>query len=288
MTQRRTLAAPARMSGVGLFTATPATLSYLPARAGEGLRLRRVDRDAPPFPISHNALDTTPIHPAFQHAPARSTNLAAAHARAATLEHALAALNALGVTDATISLDGPECPILDGSAAPFIAAIDAAGLVDLPAQADPIAPDRPITVSAGDAAITAAPRDREGWSARYHLDYGPGAHIPAQHASWDGSPDQFRREIACARTFCLAREAQALRSLGLFDSLSPKEMLVIDSEGPIENTYRFPAECAAHKLLDLVGDLALVGRPIRADIEATRSGHALNHELARALAALAG
>src|SRR5690606_8732256 len=143
----------------------------------------------------------------------------------------------------------------------------------------------PVTVSRGEASITALPRQTSGWSVRYELDYGPGGPMLPQAAVWDGTAAMYTREIAPARTFCTDREAEAMRRAGLFANLSPREMLVIGPDGPIENTCRFENEPARHKLLDVIGDLSLVGRPIQADIVARRSGHALNHELARLLAA---
>ena len=122
----------------------------------------------------------------------------------------------------------------------------------------------------------------------YHLNYSDagGASLPPQSASWDGLAESYYTEIAPARTFSLLSEVEALRALGLFEGFSPKELLVLGPSGPIENEWRFENEPARHKLLDLIGDLALAGGPIRGRITAMRSGHALNHELARVLVQL--
>jgi UDP-3-O-acyl-N-acetylglucosamine deacetylase len=147
---------------------------------------------------------------------------------------------------------------------------------------------REVVVERGGARIVAGPRTGAGCLFRYELDYGPAAPIAAQSASWDsGTPDAaevYEREVAPARTFCTEAEARAFRAAGLFGDRSPRDMLVIGEEGPIDNAYRFENEPARHKLLDLIGDLALVGRPLHGEVVAMRSGHALNHELAAALA----
>ena len=279
--KRRTLARPAPCSGRGLFTGTPCTITFLPAQAG--IFFVRTDASGH-VPAHHHHLDAAPIHPAFAHVKPRSTNLALGNARVATVEHALSALAGLGVTDCAIEIDGPETPILDGSARPFAQAIQAAGLAELPGTCEPITLDAPITVEDGPASIRAEPRQEPGISIVYQLDYGPDAPLPPQCATWDGSPQAYLRSIAPARTFCTQAEATALQAAGLFKDLSPKDMLVIAKDGPIDNAYRMPGEPAAHKLLDAIGDFVLAGRPIQANITCTRSGHALNHDLARALA----
>lgn len=280
----RTLAsATAEIPGLGLFSGKPASVRILPAPAGSGIAFRRVDlRDQPTIPADLRALAPS--------SPARNTNLAVSPtAIVMTVEHILSALAGQGVTDALIELRGPELPIGDGSAAIFAQALRFAGFTDAPAPATskPLAPAREITVESGDARIVARPRSTPGASYTYELDYGPGAPIPAQKASWSGDAKDYTANIAPARTFCLQAEAEQMRAAGLFKDFSPRDLLVIGPGGPIENTYRFENEPARHKLLDLIGDLSIAGggRPIRADITATRAGHALNHQMAKALAA---
>lgn len=276
---RITLRTNAALRGLGLFTSHEATIVYRPA--SRGLRLVRQGRA---IAVAFEHLDAQPIHPAFAGLQPRSTNLAARGQRAATVEHALSALVALGVTDCDIELIGPEVPILDGSALPFFDAIEHAGVRPLGTDIVPITIGAPITVEQGPARITATPREKPGWSISYALDYGPDAPIAPQSAHWDGSPGAYCQSIAPARTYCLDHEATALQRAGLFQGLTPADMLVIGPQGPIENAYRLDNEPAAHKLLDAIGDLALAGRPIQADIACHRSGHALNHQMARALA----
>jgi UDP-3-O-acyl-N-acetylglucosamine deacetylase len=286
-TIRRTLRAPATLSGTGLFTGRAATCTILPAADG-GIRFRRADLPGPDFPATIAGLFAGVIHPAFKNLSARNTILAlpgSDRPGAATVEHLLSALAGLGITDALVELAGDEVPIDDGSAAFIARAIRQAGIRDLDLPAPPNTHDRPIIVSdATGARIEAAPADSLLYT--YNLDYGPGAVIPAHSASWTGDPDDYAANIAPARTFCLESEARSMRALGLFQSLSPKDLLVFGPAGPIDNALRTPDEPARHKLLDLIGDLSLAGRPIQARITATRSGHALNHELARRLAAV--
>src|SRR5204863_9097590 len=141
----------------------------------------------------------------------------------------------------------------------------------------------------GDGRIIARPRSAPGFSYTYELDYGPGALIPSQSATWPKSAapgdtpadraaiyTEYARQVAPSRTFCLKAEAEEMRSPGLFKDFSPRDLLVIGDAGPIENAYRFENEPARPKLLEPICDLAILGRPIQADITATRAGHALN------------
>ncbi|MCC7387895.1 MAG: UDP-3-O-acyl-N-acetylglucosamine deacetylase [Phycisphaerales bacterium] len=291
MTRRMTLASPAAVEGVGLFTERRARVTILPARHG-GIVFCRADlASRPMIPAAIAELCTTPVHPAFARIPPRHTALAAAPDRPETAvyttEHLLAALAGMGVTDALVELDAPELPIGDGSAKLFTDAIASAGLVTLPGHAEPIILTGPVAVTSpdGSATIAAEPLGAgETPSYAYTLDYGPNAPVKPQTALWRGDPGGFLAEIAPARTFSLAAEAAQMQALGLFRSFTPRDLLVIDDSGaPIDNALRYPDEPARHKLLDLIGDLALTGRPIHARIAATRAGHALNHQMARAL-----
>lgn len=282
--RRRTLGAEAVAEGVGLFTGAPCRVVMRPARAARGVWMAsggaRIEGTVA-------ALSGAPVHPALaaMGGGGRSTNLAAGGARALTVEHLLSALAGLGITDAEVELSAEEVPILDGSALEFVRAIGET--VELGVQGageiEPVTLREPVVAQRGEASITASPRQAPGWSVRYELDYGPGAPLGAQSAAWDGSPEAYARDIAPARTFCTDQEAVAMRAAGLFGHLSAREMLVLGPHGPVDNALRFDNEPARHKLLDVVGDLALVGRPIQADVVARRSGHALNHELARLL-----
>ncbi len=198
---------------------------------------------------------------------------------AATVEHVLSACAGLGVWNASVCLEGgPELPILDGSALPFVEAIQAASGPGTARR--PVVLREAVEVVAGDAFIRGEPYD--GIEYTYSLDYGAGAPIAPQRATWRGWAADYVERIAPARTFSLLREAQAARGAGLFKHLTAREMLVIGDDGrPIDNEWRFEDEPAKHKLLDLIGDLALLGGPLHAKVTAHKAGHALTHEFCR-------
>lgn len=276
-------------AGVGLFTGKHASVRIERAAPGTGMQFRRTDLPGKPTIAATIAnLSRRAVHPAFARLPARCTSLELPDSDrigVATVEHILSALVGLGITDALIDVEGEEIPIGDGSAALIVEAILASDITNHLAPVEPIIVNRPISVSdSSGARIDAEPSDRPRYT--YHLDYGPASPITPQSASWAGDADDYATNIAPARTFCLEEEARAMQALGLFKALTPRDMLVFGVRGPIDNTLRFPNEPARHKLLDLIGDLALAGRPIQGRITATRSGHALNHEMALLLAGL--
>lgn len=292
--QRRTLARPAHLAGITLFTAVHTSVEIAPAPAGTGLSFRRTDHpDTRPIPARADHLAPEPRRTVLSAEPA-SRNAATVQ----TVEHILSALAGLGITDAMIHVDGPEIPLADGSARPFVDAVLAAGVIDLAGPPlSPITPASHVFVEDSTGArIDAYPPDAPGLSLEYRLAYdasiAPWAPSLAQSATLDlplsipaDASSPYAATIAPARTFSLAPEAQFLRAQGLFGHLDPEQMLVIGERGPLHNSYRFPNELARHKLLDLLGDLALTGRPLHARVVASRSGHALNHALARRLLA---
>lgn len=277
---RRTLARTASVQGPALFTGQDTTLTLRPADAG-GLRISVHGHDAPVH-IDH--LSARPVHPAFATLKPRCTSLDAGPYTLATLEHALSALAGLGITDAVLECDGPELPILDGSALPFADAVLNAGLRDLPETIQPLILTGPLEIRDGHAVLTAEPFD--GIDYAYHLDYGPDSPIPPGTAAWTGDPADYHARIAPARTFSTEAEARQMQAMGLFARFTPADLLVIGPDGPIDNAWRFPDEPARHKLLDLIGDLALLGRPLHARVRATRTGHANTHALVRELRSL--
>jgi UDP-3-O-acyl-N-acetylglucosamine deacetylase len=199
----------------------------------------------------------------------------------------LAALAGLRVDNCEVELDGPEPPGLDGSAAGFVEAITRAG-TELQIARRPVrAATAPVVVSAGGATIALHPAEEPGLRVTYHLDYGPVGPIPRQTFTTDLRPGPFAGVAGC-RTFVTAAEAEALRAAGVGRHLTAADLLVFGPRGPIGNRLRFADEPARHKVLDLVGDLALCGFDLAGHVVAYRSGHALNVELARALAAAAG
>jgi UDP-3-O-[3-hydroxymyristoyl] N-acetylglucosamine deacetylase/3-hydroxyacyl-[acyl-carrier-protein] dehydratase len=211
-----------------------------------------------------------------------------------TVEHCLAALSGLGINNATVKLTGGatgEIPGGDGSSQIFVDAIRDAGIVEQDAVVEPLVIKKPIQVSTGEATLAALPGPTDHLEIIYDFEAGPplgrqtiSFHLglPNGNGSTNGF-DDFVSQLAPARTFVFEHEAAELRARGLGKHLSPRDLLVIAPDGPIENSFRFPDECARHKVLDLIGDLYLVGRPIYGRLVAHKSGHHLNHLLAKKL-----
>ncbi|MCA9287820.1 MAG: UDP-3-O-acyl-N-acetylglucosamine deacetylase [Phycisphaerales bacterium] len=293
--RRTTLRDCVRLEGIGLFSARPVRVAIHPASGG-GIWFRRTDLPGQPACRATVAsLSTRPVHPAFARMAPRSTTLQTPSGDlVATTEHVLSALVGVGVTDARIDLDGLEVPLMDASSLVFVEAIRAVGVREGEPLRQRVLP-HPIEVRDGEAWARATPRESAGCSFRYDLDYdamasgsdpdaaASAAWLGRQSALWDGSAARYASEIAPARTFCLRHEADAMRSAGLLTHLRESDALVIGPDGPIGTTQRLEHEPARHKLLDLIGDLALVGDPVRMDVHASRGGHALNHRLARAI-----
>lgn len=269
------------ISGIGLFSAQPATITLAPNESSTGIEFALNDTI---IPAHIDALSTRPAHPVFAHMKPRCTSVGDDTRTVATIEHILSSLAGIGITDATIRIDSEtdhaEIPIVDGSSLPFVDAIRAAGARTLDTTIEPIVMRETIEVRDGDSSIVIEPRDATSYS--YLIDY-PNTPIGTSTVTWNGDRDAYIETVAPARTFSLEHEANQMHAAGLFTHLTPKDMLVIGADGPIDNAYRFADECARHKLLDLIGDLALVGAPIIAKISATRSGHALAHDAARAI-----
>lgn len=269
---RQTLGRAIAVEGIGLHTGAPASATLRPAPPGAGLAFRRSD------------LPRTPVIPATVDrvvACDRGTTLGVADAAVHTVEHALAALAACEIDDATIDLDGPELPAGDGSAAPYAAAIAAAGVVPSAGEPARLAATEPFVVEAGGARYTVAP------SAGLTLDVTIAWDHPLigrQSGRYDLTPETFQRELAAARTFGFAAEHRALAARGLARGASPANAIVLTATGIVGSTLRWPDEFVRHKATDLIGDLALLGARLAAEITAFRPSHRGNVALARALA----
>lgn len=266
------------VSGIGLFSARPARVEVRAAIAPTGIRFvhAATSRFLPAL-IAHQQPARGPIG-------GRNTILGNDHFSVATVEHLLSALAGLAIWHADILVVAGELPILDGSAAGFVSSLR--GQLSSPHPARPIHLAQTVRVEDGasGAWIEARPSDQLRY--RYELRYPPGAGIPDQSFDWDGDAEIYASAIAPARTFSLEREALAMKAAGLFPHLTPRDMLVIAPDGrAIDNALRFPDEPARHKLLDLIGDLALLGGPLIANVTAHKSSHALAHELCRRIEA---
>ncbi len=278
-TPQRTLRSPAMISGTALFTGLPSKCVIHPAGTDHGLAFSFNNIN---IPVNSNNISHAPVHPAFANIPPRCSALSNNASTVWLVEHVLSSLVGTGVTNALIEVDHCELPIMDGSSLAFTQAIQKAGVETQNTPIDPIVIDQTIRVEQGDSWIEVSPA--ECCSYQYTIDYGKDSPIARATVDWDNDTNLYIDRVAPARTFCLEHEAEALINAGLFGHLIPGEMLVLGDSGPIGCTLRNEHECAYHKLLDLIGDVALVGRPIQGHVRAHKSGHALAHELARAIA----
>jgi UDP-3-O-[3-hydroxymyristoyl] N-acetylglucosamine deacetylase len=266
MSYRRTLKRAVGCTGIGLHSGRPVRLELKPATAGHGIRFRRTD-------CSVEIPATLEYLARLDHATTLSRNGASIE----TVEHLLSALHGLGVDDALVEVDGPEVPILDGSAAPFVILIHEAGLRPLAVQRQYLKVLEPLEVVRGGKSVRLLPADH------FRVSYTIGFDHPLlrhQSASFRLRDETFSEEIAPARTFGFLREVEALRKSGLALGGSLDNAIVIGETGVLNNKLRFEDECVRHKVLDAIGDFALLGHPILGHLEATKAGHALHAALA--------
>ncbi len=276
MLMQQTVAKPVAVSGKGLLTGADVDITIEPAGANEGIVFERVDLDPP---VRMKAIVDHAINDR-----ARRTAIGVGDASIETIEHLMSAFSGLGIDNALIRVDGPEIPGGDGSALPFVEGLVRAGTTE---QGEPrivLKIEEPIYVQDGEAMIAAFPSDTPGLQIVYDLDYGDFSdRIARQTQSWNSAGGSYLDDVAPARTFSLQEEATALQAKGMCTHLSPKDVLVIGESGPIDNSYRFENEPVRHKILDIIGDLYLAGAQIQGRIVASRSGHALNRQLCRAI-----
>lgn len=280
MSQQKTIKSETRVSGRGLFGGEDAKVVFKPADVNTGRVFIRTDL---PDPVRIPALPTSLVPQG------RRTTLGFGTATVETVEHVLAAVHALEIDNIIIEVDGRELPSMDAASAEFVRALNRAEVVEQDAPARELMIQKEIYVSErdGDAAVYALPSPGTGLNLTYDCDYSGHTGLPRQVYSCRLNPLTFEKNIAPSRTFLLETEAKRLVAAGIGTHLTPRDVLVISSDGPIRNSYKFPDECARHKTLDLIGDLALVGRRISGRIMAYKSGHSLNQELVKKLYSLA-
>ncbi|MCA9290992.1 MAG: UDP-3-O-[3-hydroxymyristoyl] N-acetylglucosamine deacetylase [Phycisphaerales bacterium] len=260
-----------RVSGKGLLLGEDVTITMRPAPPNHGIVFVRVDAD-PPVRI--------PAHISNVGNRARRTTLKRGTVVIETVEHCLSALAGLRIDNLLIEIDGPELPCGDGSAWPFVEPILAVGIEaqDVPRRVFKLR--RPIIVENGDSMLAAFPVEEDEFKVVYDLDYGDHAHrIRQQTFSFTLSDEAYREDICRARTYSLKEEAEALWERGMCRHLTPKDALVIGDDGPIDNAYRFENEPVRHKIVDLIGDLYLLGFEVHARFVASRSGHEMNRQM---------
>jgi UDP-3-O-[3-hydroxymyristoyl] N-acetylglucosamine deacetylase len=276
--RQTTLCDQAVLRGIGVHSGLPVTLILYPAEADTGIRFIRTglengrDRE---IQADIHAVTATEFATVLgdESGPLVST-----------AEHVLAALRGLGVDNAIVEIDGPEAPILDGSAGPFVAAIDQVGIQTLDSARRFLRVLKPVRVAVGDAFGEIRPSAR-GFQIEIEIDFDHPL-IGRQAFVYDGKPDTFRRDIARARTFGFMRDVAKLWSGGYALGASLENTLVV-TENRVLNPEgtRFPDEFARHKVLDAIGDLALAGAPLLGAYRSVRGGHKLNYAVLSALLA---
>lgn len=270
MTMQRTIKNPVQIEGIGLHSGKKAVVKFRPASEDKGIRFIRTDLpDYPQVPAHINNVIDLSKSP-------RRTSLGNGAAAVETVEHLMAALSGLGIDNIEIYVHGEELPGLDGSATPFVNKLREAGIVE---QSEPkrfFQIREPIWIEEDDASLIALP-SRE-FEISYTLSY-ESSSLGVQYLRFIVDEEIFAKEIAPSRTFCLEGETDELLKQGLGKGANYDNTLVMGKQGIIKNKLRFDAEFARHKMLDLIGDLYLLGVPLKAHLIGIKSGHPLNLKL---------
>ncbi len=260
---QKTIRKHVEFTGAGLHTGKKTHLIFLPARPDSGIRFRRID------------LPGTPEVPArieyFKKLPIMCSCVANSNgAHVQLIEHIMACLNAFGIDNLIIEIDNKEPPFEDGSARFIVSMIEDAGLTEQGTPRRPIEIKTPLSFKEGEVELTAFPSKR--FRATFFASY-PHPMVGTQAYSLDVTPESFKAEIASAQTFCFEKDVEAMEAQGLLRGASEKSALVFGDGGLLCGTLHSPDEPVRHKLLDLIGDLYLLGAPLLAHITASRSGH---------------
>ena len=258
--------------GVGLHTGVFGHVSLVPAPADTGVVFRRTDLDN--FAIEASGRNVARV--------SYATSLMKQGVLLSTTEHLLAAIYSTGIDNIHIDIDSIEVPILDGSAEPFLQLLEQAGLRRLRRRRRYLKIIKPVEVVEQDRRIGIYPADE--FRVQCYVDF-PHPLVGQQQIEMIVLPDTFRHLLARARTFCFERDIEPLRSMGLIRGGSLDNAIVLTADGVMNGPLRFPDEFGRHKALDLIGDLALIGLPLLARVEAHKAGHALHTQLVSRLLA---
>jgi UDP-3-O-[3-hydroxymyristoyl] N-acetylglucosamine deacetylase len=263
MSAQRTLRRPVSCTGIGLHSGNKVTLSLKPAPADYGIRFQRADLGGLEIPAIVTHLGGIQYQ----------TGLTREAVSVETVEHLLAALTALGIDNVIVELNSPEVPIMDGSAAPFVYLVNEAGVRRLQAPRRYLKVLRPISLTHGDKRIALYPSDH--FKVTYSISFD---HPLLRHQSRTMriTEESFVEDIAPARTFGFLKEVEMLRQRGLALGGSLDNAIVLGETGVLNNALRFEDEFVRHKILDVIGDLSLVGHPVIGHLVAHRGGHALH------------
>ena len=272
---QQTIAEKVSCTGIGLHSGAPTQLTLHPARAGEGIVFVRTDLPTPvEIPARSNQVSSTAL----------ATTLGRGGVTVGTVEHLMAALYGLGIDNVRVEVDGPELPVMDGSSAPFAYLIRSAGVFTQRARRCLLRIRREVEVVDGDRSIRIEPaRD---FRVTYVVDFEHPAIRRQQLAFSPLDAECFEREISAARTFGFLREVEALRDAGFALGGSLENTVVLDDEKVVnEEGLRWPDEFVRHKVLDLCGDLALLGCGLQGHVHVERGGHSLHQKLVEAILA---
>ena len=261
----QTIAAPLSFSGTGLHSDAPVSMRLLPATAGSGVVFRRTDLDN--FEISATGRNVAKV--------SYATSLMRQGVLISTTEHLLSALTGLSIDNVIVELDNLELPILDGSALPYIEAIQRTGLKPQRRRREYLRILKPIEIREGNKFLGVYPGD--GYSISYAIDFP--APIGRQQLSIDLTTGSYDRALAPARTFGFREDEQKLRDMGLIRGVSDQNAIIVAGGQVANGSLRFPDEFVRHKVLDLIGDLALAGHQILGRVVAERAGHAMHTAL---------
>lgn len=265
----RTIQAPLEFSGVGLHSGAPVTMRLVPAPAGSGIVFRRTDLEN--FEIPANGRNVAKV--------SYATSLMRGSVLISTTEHLLSALIGCGVDNVIVEIDNLELPILDGSALPYVEAFARVGLKRQRRRREYLRVIKPVEVREGSKFIGVYPG--EGYEVCYRIDFPP----PIGTAEFEGdlSDGSYGERIAPARTFGFKEDEARLRDMGLIRGVSDACAIIVGAGGVQNGPLRFPDEFVRHKVLDLIGDLALAGRRIMGRVIAERAGHAMHIALVQRL-----
>ncbi|MCA8987716.1 MAG: UDP-3-O-acyl-N-acetylglucosamine deacetylase [Planctomycetaceae bacterium] len=268
---QQTISRPAQVCGYGLFTNAEVKVNFLPAAENHGIVFQRTDLPGQP---------TVPALSDWIAPEERRTKLVRGEASVEMIEHAMAALAGLQIDNCLVQVNGPELPGCDGSSLPYAAALldGEPVLQNALREVQIIRQFHQLELESAELEIKPA---TDALRIRYELDYGEGSVIPCQSAEFEITPEIFVTKIASARTFVLEQEIAYLRSRGYGQHVTAGDLLVYGPHGPVGSELRARNECARHKLLDCLGDLALCGCDVIGSVRACRSGHRHNHALAR-------
>ena len=266
MHRRTTISQPVEAHGVGLHSGQEIALRLEPAPTGTGIVFVRTDRDDAEIPATVDHLARL----------AYATTLACGGISVGTVEHLLSATAGLGIDDLRVLIDGDELPVLDGSARPFVALLGDAGRVTSTTPRQVMRIRRAVSVRDGERWMRVEPA--RSLQISYTIDFDHPA-IGHSERLFTVEPRAYAKEIAPARTFCRAEEVEALHAAGLARGGSLENALVVGPQGLLNGPLRFSDEFVRHKILDLIGDLALLGAPLLGRVTAVRAGHALHARL---------